>query len=86
MKVGDLVTRPMVQHTCCKGKAQVSQSNRITAIEIDRRLPELAGGFDSTVTVILIQLSCEIAVNGSSEPVWLRGHPAQQVSAQAPSA
>jgi hypothetical protein len=41
---------------------------------------------DSTVTIILIQLSCEIAVNGSSEPVWLRGHPAQQVSAQAPSA
>jgi hypothetical protein len=45
VKVGDLIPRPMVQYTGHKCKRQIRQSGWIMRIEVDRPLPERAGGF-----------------------------------------
>ena len=47
MKVGDLITRPMVQHTGHNRKSKIRQSCCIMTVEVDRPLPERAGGFMS---------------------------------------
>ena len=45
VKVGDRINRPMVQHTGHNCKREIGLSLGIVTIEVDRPLPDRAGGF-----------------------------------------
>ena len=45
VKVGDLMDRPVVQHTGHNSEREIRQSLSIMMIEVDRPLPDCTGGY-----------------------------------------